>query len=151
MQLELYNPKLDKEQLLQLSDRLTDFSLPERIKQKDFRKLQYDFLKQDLEETQPIILVIKEQTDVAGFLHLQTETDWLTGEKQGYISRIVVAEVFEGKGFGKKLMAAAETWARENNYATLGLNVFAANKKALRFYHQLGYESETIKMVKTIW
>lgn len=152
MLIEEYQEAVDKDSVLSLSGRLVDFELPARIDQVDFERLQYQMLKDTLNylDKKTTILLIKENGNLLGFIELQTEVDWISHKKQGYISRIIVDKQTQGKGIGKKLMLEAEKWAANHHYERIGLNVFLANERAYKFYQQLGYEVETIKMSKSI-
>ena len=86
----------------------------------------------------------------AGFAFLEPAVDYFTGQADGHIGMVAVAEPAEGKGVGAALMRAAEDWARGCGYPRLHLNVFAANDRARRIYERTGYEIETIRYVKRI-
>lgn len=85
-----------------------------------------------------------------GFLHVQRARDFFTGEEHGHVSDVVTASGAEGRGVGRTLMAAAEEWSRERGHRLLTLNVFAANVRARDLYVRLGFESDTIRMVKLL-
>ena len=53
---------------------------------------------------------------------------------------ICVADEFQGKGIGKKLMAYAEKYARENEKGGILLTTHIANTKAQYLYLKAGYE-----------
>jgi GNAT superfamily N-acetyltransferase len=86
----------------------------------------------------------------AGFTFLEPAVDYFTGQADGHIGMVAVAETAEGKGVGAALMRAAEDWARRNGYPRLHLNVFAGNDRARRIYERTGYEIETIRYVKKL-
>ena len=56
----------------------------------------------------------------------------------------------QGLGVGRLLINAAEDWSKEQGYRLLHLEVFANNDKAQRFYDNLGFEAETLQMVKVL-
>lgn len=85
-----------------------------------------------------------------GFIHLQTNIDYFSGEPYGYISDIAVAIEGEGRGVGRALMAAGEAWAQQQGYSVLSLNVFTANQGTCRFYETLGYREEIRQYVKVL-
>lgn len=45
----------------------------------------------------------------------------------------------QGRGFGKRLMQQALTWAATHRYTTMQLAVWQENQRALRFYRQFGF------------
>ena len=85
-----------------------------------------------------------------GFIHIETHTDYFTGEEHGHVSDLVVASTAEHRGVGKALMAAAEEWARGLGFRLLSLNVFTENHGARKLYDRLGYQPDTMKMVKVL-
>ncbi|MCB5954393.1 GNAT family N-acetyltransferase [Enterococcus sp. CWB-B31] len=58
------------------------------------------------------------------FIELLEETDWITGNKQGDISYICIAEEMEGRRFGKEMMNQAEKWAKDQGYQRISLKCF---------------------------
>ena len=85
-----------------------------------------------------------------GFVHVETETDYFTGKKQGRISDLAVAKPYEARGVGLRLLEAAEDWAREQGYDLLSLIVFAGNTRARQLYDTYGFTPEVLKYVKPI-
>ena len=63
---------------------------------------------------------------------------------------IAVDEASERRGVAGALMKAAERWARLLGYRRLTLHVFDANIKARGLYEHLGYEVETLRLVKML-
>lgn len=95
----------------------------------------------------PIVLIAvwKEQT-VAG--HLHSVTDYYTERKNGHVADIVVAQPYEGRGIGRRLLAAAEDWARAQRFDWLTISVFRDNTRAARTYEQVGFKPEVIRLLK---
>jgi len=85
-----------------------------------------------------------------GFVRLETQVDYFSGEKHGYISDVAVSKSVEGRGIGRMLLEAAESWARSNGYRLLTLYVFSANARARRVYERYGFQPEVVKYVKLI-
>ena len=84
-----------------------------------------------------------------GFATVTHETHW-SGERQASLGELVVALTAEGRGVGRALVRACEGWAREHGYRVLALATGAANRRALEFYHRLGYQNEDVKLVKLL-
>lgn len=84
-----------------------------------------------------------------GFAHLYAVPD-LSGRCRAHISDIAVAESARGRGVGRALIEAAESWARERGFALLGLSAFATNEAALRFYDALGFGADTVTLIKPL-
>ncbi|MHC5250571.1 GNAT family N-acetyltransferase [Enterococcus sp. LJL90] len=150
MKFDKYNKATDKEVLLELVSRLSDFTLPDGVPEEIFKAKQASLMEKDLENESNTIMVVKQDGHIIAFIQLETDVDWISGEKYGYISRIIVSESAEGNGLGKKLMTLAEEWATENGYSAVGLNVFSQNTRAFRLYESIGYKTETVKMMKRL-
>lgn len=73
-----------------------------------------------------------------------------TGERQAYLGELAVVEDAEGQGIGRLLVSAAERWAHDNGYALLVLETGAANARARGFYAELGYQEESVRLVKLL-
>jgi ribosomal protein S18 acetylase RimI-like enzyme len=86
---------------------------------------------------------------VVGFVSVG-ESKHFTGQLDGYIGELVTAEAMEGRGVGRALMAAAEDWARQRGLSNLTLETGAANVRARRFYEQLGYLEEEVRLTRRL-
>jgi GNAT superfamily N-acetyltransferase len=86
----------------------------------------------------------------AGFLHLQTAVDFFTGAPNCHISDLVVAREWEGHGIGGRLLAFAESWAKERGCRFVTLGVFPGNGRARALYERHGYGIELLRMAKPV-
>jgi ribosomal protein S18 acetylase RimI-like enzyme len=87
---------------------------------------------------------------IAGFIWVGQSRSGFTGVVQAYILSVHVTEASRGKGLGHLLMSRAEDWARERNFASIGLSVAAHNDSAITVYEKLGYGTETLRMFKDL-
>ena len=85
-----------------------------------------------------------------GYVHVRPGKDGVTDEPCGYVSLLALTEEAEGTGVARKLMSAAEAWARSRGYRLLSLDVFADNRRAVDFYERIGFKTETLRMVKPL-
>lgn len=85
-----------------------------------------------------------------GFVHVHLDQSAFTGEMVGYVSVVAVAANAAGSGVGRRLMLAAEDWARRQGCALITLEVFAANTVARSVYDRLGYQEQTVKLAKKL-
>ena len=85
-----------------------------------------------------------------GYIHLRPGKDGVTDEPCGYVSLLALTEEAEGTVVARKLMSAAEAWARSRGYRLLSLDVFADNRRAVDFYERIGFKTETLRMVKPL-
>ena len=90
-----------------------------------------------------LILVVEDKNMIVGFL---------TAER-GFARRIrhsayIVVGILasqRGQGLGKKLFAALEDWARNNQITKLELTVSVRNEPGIRLYKSMGFAVEGIK------
>jgi RimJ/RimL family protein N-acetyltransferase len=59
-----------------------------------------------------------------------------------YVAHVGVRAAHRGRGIGPRLLAAVETWAREQKARRLELRVDVANPQALALYRRCGFEIE---------
>ena len=70
------------------------------------------------------------------------------GDRHPHIFLLYVRPEHRRQGIGKALMCYVEAWARRQGYHQIGLQVFQSNQAALNLYHQLGYQTQSLSMVK---
>ena len=68
----------------------------------------------------------------------------------GRLADLVVREKYRGRGIGRQLINAGETYARANGVKFLRLGVMARNTTARALYESLGYSSCHIEMEKNL-
>lgn len=142
----------DREKIIALTKRLSDFELQEfrqaeRVDQTNIANLKTVLAEPDADNA---IFVAEVEGSVVGYIHLQTQSDYFSGEKHGYIAKLAVGRKVEGRGIGRKLLEQAEAWTREKGYERLKLHVFAENWRALQIYEKYGYEKDVVQYVKKI-
>lgn len=76
--------------------------------------------------------------------------DQLHGDRHAHIFLIYVALEHRRQGIGTALMRHAEAWARERGDRQIGLQVFESNQPALALYRSLGYQTQSLWMVKSL-
>lgn len=85
-----------------------------------------------------------------GFIHVRERTDEISGEAAATVPLLAVSNAAQGSGAGRLLVAAAETWALDQGFRLLHLEVFASNSGGMGFYRHLGFQQETINMIKPL-
>jgi GNAT superfamily N-acetyltransferase len=103
---------------------------------------------QSLSDDPIVLIAVWNDQTVAGFLHLHSVTDYYTERKNGHVADLVVAQPYEGRGIGRRLLAAAEDWARAQRFDWLTISVFRDNTRAARTYEQMGFRPEVIRLLK---
>ena len=86
----------------------------------------------------------------AGLLWLGPRHNLLSGEHEAWIYNVTVVPECRGCGVGKSLMAHAESYAREQGYAVIGLSVAVHNEVARGLYQRLDYREDNILMRKPL-
>jgi aminoglycoside 6'-N-acetyltransferase I len=95
--------------------------------------------------TMPLIILVAEASDrsLAGFLEvdLRSHADGCNPSRPvGYIEGWYVAENDRHRGIGKKLLAAAEDWARSQGCVEVASDTWVDNEVSQRVHEALGYE-----------
>lgn len=91
------------------------------------------------------VIVADDDGDLAGFVSVTTKAHF-TGQVDGYVGELVVSPSSEGRGVGRRLVAAASEWATERGARFLTLETGAANARALAFYSALGFVTEDVRL-----
>jgi ribosomal protein S18 acetylase RimI-like enzyme len=76
--------------------------------------------------------------------------DQVTGKRNAHIFMLYVLPEHRRRGIGKSLMHYAQNWATQRGDSHISLQVFTANTAALNLYNQLGYQTQSLWMVKTL-
>jgi len=86
--------------------------------------------------------------EVAGNLWLCTDPKQPV--QSTYIYDIEILEAHRGRGLGRALLEAAESWCAEHGSVSVRLNVFAPNTTARALYESAGYAPTSTHMMKRI-
>lgn len=143
----------DEAALLQLTHRLAQFQPPLWRTREEIVAADHPILIGALRQPQDAISIIVAEEPVgtvAGFVFSTTRQDYFTGRDHAHIEVLTVAEAAEGRGVGRALLDAAETWARGRGYSQITLNVFAVNARARAIYQRGGYGEETVHYLKPL-
>ena len=95
-------------------------------------------------------LAISGQGEPIGYVNVREGNDEIAGGKCGYIALLAVIPEAEGQGVAQSLVSEAENWARQMGFTRVALDVFASNERGLRFYDKMGFDHETIRVIKSI-
>ncbi|MEH2361702.1 GNAT family N-acetyltransferase [Nostoc sp.] len=74
--------------------------------------------------------------------------DQVHGNRHAHIFILYVLPEHRRRGIGRALMRYVENWAIQRGDRQIGLQVFQSNKPALNLYNQLGYQTQSLWMVK---
>ena len=95
------------------------------------------------------VLVAADAAGIAGVVSVRSSTHF-TGERDGYIGELVVADRASKRGIGRALIAAAEAWARDHGLRNLTLHTGAFNANARGFYAALGFAEEEVRLTRPV-
>ena len=99
--------------------------------------------QQSIAAEQATIFVVELAGRVVGFVTVGVQQDnhlLLQPTRYARIGSISVAPDCQGQGLGRRLMNAAEAWARQHGAPDIRLTVWAFNQRALALYEELGFE-----------
>lgn len=85
-----------------------------------------------------------------GCLWMGNAVDQVSGTRHAHIFLVYVAPQHRRRGVGTALMQHAQNWAKERGDRQIGLQVFPANTGALNLYHHLGYQTQSLWMIKSL-
>ena len=74
----------------------------------------------------------------------------ITGDRIAHIFLLYVAPEHRRRGIATALIGLVETWAIDKGLGAINLQVFQANSSALNLYNQLGYQTQSLSMVKPL-
>jgi ribosomal protein S18 acetylase RimI-like enzyme len=95
------------------------------------------------------VLVAADAAGIAGVVSVRPSTHF-TGERDGYIGELVVADRASRRGIGRALIAAADAWARDRGLRNLTLHTGAFNANARGFYAALGFADEEVRLTRPV-
>jgi len=95
--------------------------------------------------TMPLITLVAETSDrsIVGFLEvdLRSHADGCNPARPvGYIEGWYVAEGYRQQGIGRRLLGAAEDWARSQGCVEMASDAWIDNQVSQRVHEALGYE-----------
>lgn len=97
----------------------------------------------------PVWWVVREGERV-GCIWWGQAVEQVSGDRYVHIFLLYVAPAHRRQGIGTALMDLAQAWATEQGYPKIGLQVFAENQAAVSLYNRLGYQPQSVLMLKTI-
>jgi ribosomal protein S18 acetylase RimI-like enzyme len=141
----------DEPDLLAMAGRLAAFELPPWRRADEIAAADGHAMVQSVREGRldDNVFLAERNGAAVGCLHVLATTDFF-GRRHAHVSVLATSETAEGSGVGRALMAYAETWSRQRGLTLLTLNVFSANRRAIRFYERGGFAPEIVKYAKLL-
>ncbi len=106
-------------------------------------------VEQYLSRETPLWWVECDRTAVA-CLWAGNAIDQITSDRIAHIFLLYVAPEHRRRGIAKALISLVETWAIDRGLGAIGLQVFQTNTNATNLYNQLGYQTQSLSMVKPL-
>ncbi len=94
-----------------------------------------DNLSQLLQKENVTILKYTENNQIIGSVYLEKQDNKL------YLGMLTVSPELQGGGIGKKLMQAAEDFARNAKLNTISMTVISVRKELIAYYERRGYKN----------
>ena len=76
--------------------------------------------------------------------------DQVQGDRHAHIFILYVVPEHRRRGIGTALMRYLENWATQRGDRQIGLQVFQSNQPAVNLYNHLGYQTQSLWMVKSL-
>jgi GNAT superfamily N-acetyltransferase len=143
----------DRPFLDSLDDRLVGEAAVPNVSRSEIVAFQTEYTRQAFAGSEPgtaTLIAVDGAGQPLGYVHLEPHADALAGGNSGYVSILAVAAAAEGRGVARRLMAAAEDWARASGFRFLLLDVFASNATARRFYARDGFIEESLRLRRKV-
>ena len=83
-------------------------------------------------------------------LWVGTAIDQVEGDRMTHIFLLYVDPEHRRRGIASALMHHAEDWTKKRGDRKLSLQVFVQNQPALNLYQKLGYQPQSISMVRAL-
>lgn len=147
--------KQDIDQILKLLQQVLNVHAEIRpdIFIKDTTKCTKEELEMMLDSPSHPIFVYKENGQVLAHLFLEIQqfhSPNRYSKKELFIEDLCVDENARGKGIGKKCLAFAEQFAKENHCDRICLHAWHGNQKAMDLYMNTGYQIQQYTLEKKI-
>ncbi|MEW9556211.1 GNAT family N-acetyltransferase [Nonomuraea sp. NPDC050783] len=100
-------------------------------------------------ERQGAVFVAVAEGEVVGVVSVNAHRHF-TGPVEAYIGELAVAPHAARTGVGRRLVSAAEDWARRQGLRHVTLETAAGNTTAQRFYAAVGYREEAVRFTRVL-
>ena len=96
----------------------------------------------ELSDPNNIFLIAEDDVNAIGYaqLILNSQEEFITGNKPLEVRRIYASQEYLGKGVGKELMQAAIREAKQRGCDSIWLGVWEKNPRAISFYKKWGFK-----------
>ncbi|RAJ83201.1 aminoglycoside 6'-N-acetyltransferase I [Chitinophaga dinghuensis] len=102
-----------------------------------------DNFQQIIPAQDELCLLAREQEEYIGFIHVGIRQDYVEGAIDlpvAYVEAVYVKPAFQQQGIARKLMLAAEDWARKMGLSQLASDTSISNNTSIDFHKKIGFE-----------
>jgi ribosomal protein S18 acetylase RimI-like enzyme len=97
-----------------------------------------------------VMFIAEVDGERAGLLWFGPNRNLVTGEEEGWIYNVTVLPAYRSRGIARRLMQHAQSHAKAEGYAVIGLMVAVHNEAARALYRRLDYQESNILMRKPL-
>jgi GNAT superfamily N-acetyltransferase len=118
----------------------------------DGREKFREWMGSALDDDERAVLVAEAEGRVVGFAHamMRGGPPVVVPRRTGFVTDMVVAAGHRRSGIGRRLFRAVEAWCRERGADEVTLTTAVRNEGALAFWREMGFESWTYTMWKSL-
>ncbi|MDQ0208662.1 GNAT family N-acetyltransferase [Alkalicoccobacillus murimartini] len=132
---------LQKVSIETFNDTFKDQNSPENMEAYLLKAYNLNQLVKELKNESSMFYFIYDEANIAGYLKInvnEAQSEQMSHDRLE-VERIYIRKEFQGKGLGKYLIEKAIMTATDLNKKKIWLGVWEENKKAIRFYHKIGF------------
>jgi ribosomal protein S18 acetylase RimI-like enzyme len=98
-----------------------------------------------------LVLIARVRGEAVGYIVVGVSRDFgLTRDEFAYIGAAFVRQEFRSRRVGQSLLRRAEAWVKQRGLDEVRLDVWAANKPAVRFWTLSGFGLQSMTMRKSL-
>lgn len=101
-------------------------------------------------DPQQTVLLLDVDDTVYGLAALVTFFYFHQGKRIARLSSLVVSDIARGQGLGRRLLRAAEAWAKERGCQQIELTSSSKRERAHAFYQREGYTLSSYRFVRAL-
>lgn len=104
---------------------------------------EFENYKKVINSENEICYLGKIQENYAAFVHVSVRHDYVEGAADlpvAYIEGIYVKPNYQNQGIAKRMMTAAENWARQKGFKQLASDALLTNSAGIDFHKKIGFQ-----------
>ena len=115
------------------------------------RDIYFEYFKTELKKKNSVVFIAEDKKPIGIIIATYFNPLRISKyAKKGYISNLYVQKSHRNQGIGKNLFNTSIKWLKKNKVKYISLEIHLENKKALKFYRDLGFRDYTLKLAKKI-